>query len=376
LDVGRAKAFFAAALALGYVGYGARVTPLQVEDTVRSFLKTPRLLWLVASPRGSTVPGRLEAQWTFENISDGVIIDVSGNGLDGRVVNAPTVNDGIHGRSLTLNGVNQYVDVGRPTALQFTGSETISAWIRASSFPVDDAAVVSDHSGLGYQLDTTVDTGTRTIGFKLADAGGRLMARYGKTTLALNEWYHIAGVYDAQAKTLNVYLNGKRDDGCLLGRVTDRQRLSGMNTYIGRRASASGFEFAGSLDDVRIYSRALTPSEIEADFRSTPGAQSIRAAADVVSYRGDTTCPKEEAADSRTPGLVAALGLLVAVALAGLLPTTSRLTLCLASTAAGLLLFDALDPSIPSGYRWFLPLLTLAGGASIAFSIRRREAVP
>lgn len=75
------------------------------------------------------------------------------------------------------------------------GSMTISAWINSSSFPADDAAIVSNHNGLGYQLDTTVDKGPRTIGFKLANACKNLMARYGATPLVVDTWYHVAGVY-------------------------------------------------------------------------------------------------------------------------------------------------------------------------------------
>ena len=43
-----------------------------------------------------------------------------------------------------------------------------------------------------------------TVGFKLADASGDLMARNGKTPLETQQWYHVAGVYDAEARTLDV----------------------------------------------------------------------------------------------------------------------------------------------------------------------------
>ena len=65
----------------------------------------------------------------------------------------------------------------KPKPKPVAGSLTISAWINASFFPVDDASIVSTYNGLGYQLDTTVDEGPRTIGFKLTDWTGRHMAR-------------------------------------------------------------------------------------------------------------------------------------------------------------------------------------------------------
>ena len=38
--------------------------------------------------------------------------------------------------------------------------------------------------------------------------------------LQLNQWYHVAGVYDAATQTINVYLNGQLDNGVLVGTVT------------------------------------------------------------------------------------------------------------------------------------------------------------
>ena len=60
---------------------------------------------------------------------------------------------------MALDGVNDYVNLGNPTALQLTGSMTVSAWIYSTSFPVDDAAIVSKRTSgeIGFQLDTTVD---------------------------------------------------------------------------------------------------------------------------------------------------------------------------------------------------------------------------
>ena len=246
---------------------------------------------------------------------------------------------------------------------------TISAWINSSSFPIDDAAVVSSLSRRGYQLDTTVDRGPRTIGFKLADRWGRFMARYGRTPLVSDRWYHLAGVYDARAMALDVYLNGQLDDGCLVGTVTDRQRISGTDVYVGGRSERVGFEFAGSIDDVRIYSRALSQSEIEAAMKemTSEGAVLPFATGPV-----DSRMPAPVASDARTSGLIVAFGMLVAVACVGFWPTASYRTACLVlSLAAGFLLLPSVSPTLPAYYHWMIPALTLVGGASVAASLRR-----
>ena len=169
--------------------------------------------------------------------------------------------------------MNDFVNLGNPTALQFTGSMTVSAWVYATSFPSDDAAVVSKRTSgeSGYQLDITTDTGPRTIGFKLTNSSGGAMFRYGATTLQLNTWYHVAGVYNATNQTLDVYLNGALDNGQLVGTVTSSQQNSTANVDIGRRAGATGFEFAGRIDDVRIADHALTQAQIQTDMATPLG---------------------------------------------------------------------------------------------------------
>lgn len=163
--------------------------------------------------------------------------------------------DGIHGSAVRLDGKKDYIDFGHPADLRLMGSMTICAWINSTSFPRDDAAIVSSLSP-GYQLDTTVDRGPRTIGFKLTEPCGKGMARYGASELGRDTWYHVAGVYDADARTLHVYLNAHLDDGFLAGPVAAAQRTSSQRVCVGKRAEISSYEFAGLIDDVHIYSRA------------------------------------------------------------------------------------------------------------------------
>ena len=375
IPIGRPGAVLSAIFALAYGSFGARVAPRDLEDAVTTFMTTRSVGHLPVNARGATAPGRLEAHWTFDEGEDDGVLDASGNGLNGTLVNGPTHVAGVDGLALKLNGANQYIAFGDPTALRLTGSMTISAWINASSFPVDDAAIVSDHSGLGYQLDTTVDQGPRTIGFKLADASGRLMARYGMTLLATGRWYHVAGVYDAGARTLDVYLNGQMDNGCLLGTVTDKQSISGVAVYVGRRGRGEGFEFAGSIDDVRIYSRVLAADEIAAQVKGTspvhPAALPPTKVPDTAlnPVRSETACRPSEPADARTSGLVVAFGFLVAFACAGFWPTTAYRMPCLVlGFASGFLLAPAIAGTLPACYVRIIPLLTLAGGATVAVS--------
>ena len=235
--------------------------------SIRSVLACTALL--LASSAWAQTAG-LVAAYGFSEASGTTTADASGNGNTGTLTSGATrTAAGQFGGAVALNGTSAFVNLGNGATLQLTGSMTISAWIRPAAFPVDDAAVVSKRNGseLGFQLDTTVDRGPRTIGFKLTSSTGTLMARYGGTALQANQWYHISGVYDAAARTLNVYLNGALDNGTLLGTVTSTQQNSTLNVNVGRRPGLTGFAFNGTIDEVRIYNRALSPADIQVDMQ-------------------------------------------------------------------------------------------------------------
>jgi VanZ family protein len=268
------------------------------------------------SSRGAKSPGTLEALWKFDENSGRTVMDFSGHELTGTFNKESIRLDGIMGNAAVFDGTN-YIDFGHSTELRLGGSMTVTVWIKSSSYLVDDAAIVSQLQGYrgyrGYQLDTTIDRGSRTIGFKLTDACGNLMARYGATPLALNTWCHVAGVYDAATQTLDVYLNGELDNGFLLGSVSSIQRSSRGAVYVGRRADSKQFNFSGLIDDVRIYSFALTKSQIAAGMH----AEVIHAP--TLNYAtGSFDCgPLSDNDDKELPAIAAALGVLVALACIG-----------------------------------------------------------
>ena len=90
----------------------------------------------------------------------------------------------------------------------------------------------------------------------------------------------------------------------------------------------------------------------------------------------ESSCERSPEPDSRMAGLVVAFGLLLSIACAGLWPASDyRVPCLLVSLGAGFLLVWSLG-TVPNYYRVAIPLLTLAGGASVVASIRRPGVVP
>jgi hypothetical protein len=328
----------------------------------------------LTSPRGANTTGGLEGHWTMDG-SGIVVEDSSGHGHDGRLLRGARLVRGVRGGAASLDGRSGYVDLGLESAFRLKGSTTIAAWVLPSRFPADDAAIVSTHNGLGYQLDTTVDRGPRTIGFKLANACGDLMARYGKTMLRLGEWYYVVGVYDAPRRKIDVYLNGKLDDGPLVGTVTSRQRSSREALVIGRRSDSAGFEFEGLIDDVRLYSRPLKESDIRQIMQGRgpmdmPLAATVKDGGVPVAEEKALPCGiYSDREDARLPVKATVLGALVGIAFLGFRFIPSPVVWLPASYAVGLLLATVSAPELPLFTRMSVSLTSIAGCLAILIPV-------
>jgi len=81
----------------------------------------------------------------------------------------------------------------------------------------------------------------------------------GMTEFQNNNWYHVAGTYDAGTGSLKVYVNGILD-----GSSTDLGPINygGADVVIGNANDGYDLPFRGVIDEVKFFDRALTPQEI------------------------------------------------------------------------------------------------------------------
>ena len=207
------------------------------------------------------------AAYSFNEGSGPTVSDASGHGITGNLIGASWTTGGKYGNALSFNGSNAYVDLGNPALLQITGSMTWSAWVKAGANPVNDGQIIAKSDSIsGWQFKTTPDTGPETFGVTVSGGAGAFAQRYSTTVRSLNVWYHVAGAYNAAARTLDIYVNGVQDNGVLYGPVPASQLNSAVNVNIGRRSD--GHNFNGVIDNVRVYNRALSQAEIQVDMNT------------------------------------------------------------------------------------------------------------
>lgn len=201
--------------------------------------------------------------------------DASGNSNNGEVHEATLTTDmfGNLNSAYSFNGTNSYILIGDPvpSVLQIQNEITLSAWIYASSYGSDIGLIV------GSQCDrctagaagATIFLDSRTNPDGLSSPSGHIHFQIGngnwhhsnsQTRVPLNQWVHIVATRTANEDS-RIYYNG------VLQPVIGLP-WSGTISYTGTwfaigRQKDLGRYFKGSIDNVRIYNRALSELEIQ-----------------------------------------------------------------------------------------------------------------
>ena len=178
-------------------------------------------------------------------------------GSTGTISGAIRSTDGRFGRALSFDGVNDLVNVPDANTLDLTTGMTLSAWVRPTALgDWRTVAMKSRPGGLAYALYAHTDT-NRPAG--VIQTASEQDARGGASQLPLNAWTHLATTYDGA--NVRLYLNGAlAATRAATGSIT----VSTGALQIGGNSVWSEW-FKGLIDEVRVYSRALSADEIAAD---------------------------------------------------------------------------------------------------------------
>ncbi|MBX7041272.1 MAG: proprotein convertase P-domain-containing protein [Ignavibacteria bacterium] len=161
------------------------------------------------------------------------------------------------------NASGNYAAVPHSSSLNITGSFTIEMWISPNTSGVTSTLLQKrfGSSNSGYTL--LMNSGRPTI---RTNSQTRLT---GKTVVPSNNWSHIAGTYNSSTNVFSIYINGILDT---TSTVVSAQPVSNTDSVL----IGTGFNgaFNGKMDEVRIWNRALSVSEISSFRRISLGASS------------------------------------------------------------------------------------------------------
>jgi len=183
--------------------------------------------------------------WKFE--SAGLAEDSSGTSADGTVVGATWQSAGCHrGGCYSFDGAGNYVEVADSDSLSLSdGSLSFFAWINSNDISgtktiirkrANDYVLATVSSMVWCEVEgTDVNTGS---------------------TMSNGVWHHMGCTYDGT--TLRSYLDGVEQDSVSVTAGADDDDI----LIIGKLQPTGGQEYNGLIDEVRIFSRALSAQEV------------------------------------------------------------------------------------------------------------------
>lgn len=197
----------------------------------------------------------LVGYWPMDEGSGTTAYDVSGNGSTGTLINSPTwqgISNCRVGGCLGFDGISQYVQVNNSSYLN-PSSLTISVWAKSNTATWNDYGFLVSKRAV-YIIHPT--QGATSVSFYIFTT---TWVSVGCTpSTAITNWNLYTLTWDGT--TLSCYINGALGSSVNPGgsiNTTDTGYLT-----IGKDDEISRY-FNGSEDDVRIYSRALSTTEVQ-----------------------------------------------------------------------------------------------------------------
>lgn len=229
-------------------------------------------------PEGGTSPDAHElaldshtvALWHMNELSNDScaggkdVCDSTGN-FGGTELNGVTIVEGKYGQGRYFGGSNKYVDVG-DIGIDGNESRTIELWF----YPTVDQSALEDEaafftlgadSGSGYYTFSIAANNASDCNYSIGmnyGSGHRLCSWKTLSSIGINQWHHVAVTHNGSVQKFYI-------DGQLVGTYSSSLATTAGASVIGKRTNGTR-EYIGRIDEVAVYDRALTSSEIQAHY--------------------------------------------------------------------------------------------------------------
>jgi hypothetical protein len=223
-----------------------------------------------ARDTGGSLGVGLVGYWAFDEGSGTVTADASGNEIAGTLLGGPSWSRDCApaklasggGACLHFDGSTQSVQLADVPLANFSGPIAIAAWIKTDASKTSGGTLpyLRDIVAHGYTTDPNaeVDLRLQDNAYEAGSFDGQDHQVVSDTGAAdVGAWVHIVGVFDGNAWLL--YRNGRLEAS--QSNATGAIEV-GAPWSIGAANSGHGRYFNGSIDEVRLYNRALSAAEV------------------------------------------------------------------------------------------------------------------
>ncbi|MEF2174917.1 MAG: LamG domain-containing protein [Candidatus Absconditabacteria bacterium] len=202
------------------------------------------------------------AYYEMDQLSGESIYDFSGNGNNlycyssgtlhncNEFVDGPSLDEGVKGKWLSLNGIDDYINAGPSSILDFgTGSFSISFWVKPNGVENNQTIIwdgLIDPNYMGYKI--SIITGGY-IDFKVGDSSGMYLVDHISSNTISNSWSHVVVTFNTSGES-KIYFNGLLDS--VFNFATYNSSISNINNLIIGRGPVYEY-YNGGIDEVRLY---------------------------------------------------------------------------------------------------------------------------
>jgi len=212
----------------------------------------------------SLIPSGAIAHWKFDEASGTTAIDSIGNNNSTLVNGATRTSAGKSGKALSLDGINDHVDIPK---FSFATNVTLESWFNGNDVGGSNRILSFRRlTGEGNELVLLVDSNVvKWVGF---NSGGGVAWEISFPAVQNNRWYHVAAT--ANATTAKLYIDGQEVATSGVTGSFDLANNSSTSWYIGRDHydPSNNRWFKGLIDEVIVYNTALTGAEVLARYNA------------------------------------------------------------------------------------------------------------
>lgn len=195
--------------------------------------------------------------------------DLSGNGNNGTLTNGPTFSSNNKG-GIVFDGINDHIALPSLGTFSKSSNITIETWVYSSATPSTTKSIVTQYSTSTY-FDCGLASNSTGYFFAYSEQGA-VAADYATDTVPynINQWYYVVGIYDTSYVWL--YVNG-----IYRTKTAYNTTLSSVSNnpvwYIGkfRQNSTDYYHWTGNISNTKVYTRALSASEVLQNYNATKG---------------------------------------------------------------------------------------------------------
>jgi hypothetical protein len=203
-------------------------------------------------------PSGLVGYWRFDEGKGGIASDSSGNDNNGILVNGPAWVNGKYGKALSFDGVNDYVVVPQSSSLDIVNSVSVTAWIYPKALPASGVILSRWYDGTEPDRGIVLQLLPGFYHFGVIDDNNRLLVPF---SFEINKWYFLAATWNGSVS--RAYVNGIE-----IGNRSTSGSFTNQNLNLGIGSDINPFEwyFNGTIDNVMVYNRTLSPQEVMAEY--------------------------------------------------------------------------------------------------------------